>query len=93
MRQILAGLGWIHEEARLIHRDISSGNILVSVAGSGVGDQDQRPCFGGSSGLVQCMISDFGCATQYEGTRATEESSNNDAEENGQGFTFEVGTR
>ncbi|KAF9334468.1 Cyclin-dependent kinase 20, partial [Podila minutissima] len=93
MRQILAGLEWIHEEARLIHRDISSGNILVSVAGSGVGDQDQRPCFGGSSGIVQCMISDFGCATPYEGTRATEESSNNGAEENSQGFTFEVGTR
>ncbi|KAF9315972.1 Cyclin-dependent kinase 20, partial [Podila horticola] len=93
MRQILAGLEWIHEEARLLHRDISSGNILVAVAGSGsgVGDQDQGPGFG--SGIVQCMISDFGCATPYERvTKATQEISSNGAEEN-TGFTFEVGTR
>ncbi|KAG0093502.1 Cyclin-dependent kinase 20 [Podila epicladia] len=96
MRQILAGLEWIHEEARLIHRDISSGNILVSVAGSGSGVSihDQGPFFGGTSGIVQCMISDFGCATPYEGQiRETEESSNNGAQENSQGLTFEVGTR
>ncbi|KAG0037012.1 Cyclin-dependent kinase 20 [Podila clonocystis] len=94
MQQILAGLEWIHEEARLMHRDISSGNILVSVAETGVGDQGQGPGFGGSSGIVQCMISDFGCATPYEGlTRATGENPSNGAEENSQGFTFEVGTR
>ncbi|KAG0015927.1 Cyclin-dependent kinase 20 [Podila clonocystis] len=94
MRQVLAGLEWIHEEAHLMHRDISSGNILVSVAGSGVSDQAQGPDFGGSSGIVQCMISDFGCAIPYEGlTRATRENSSNGMEENSQGLTFEVGTR
>ncbi|KAF9392904.1 Cyclin-dependent kinase 20 [Podila verticillata] len=90
MRQILAGLEWIHGEARLIHRDISSGNILVS--GYCIGDQEQKPGFG-KSGIVQCMISDFGCATPYEGTRVTEQNRSNSAEENSQGFTFEVGTR
>lgn len=90
MRQILAGLEWIHEEAHLIHRDISSGNILIS--GSWMGDQEQKPGFS-KSGIVQCMISDFGCATPLEGTRVTEHNLSNGTEESGQGFTFEVGTR
>ncbi|KAF9906042.1 hypothetical protein EC991_001124 [Linnemannia zychae] len=67
MRQILEGLAWIHDEAGLIHRDISAGNILVAIAPGGYRDEqmevirDRRD--GKGRGLVQCLISDFGCAT------------------------------
>ncbi|KAF9569518.1 hypothetical protein EC968_002605 [Mortierella alpina] len=104
MRQILDGLAWMHDVVGLIHRDISSGNILVAVA--------SEPNVTGQ-GIVQCMISDFGCATFYRRSTGSEEggtvttghaidreddqSAHADKEDgNGQhqkpGLTFEVGT-
>ncbi|KAG0198637.1 hypothetical protein BGX28_007944 [Mortierella sp. GBA30] len=61
MRQILDGLAWIHDEAGLIHRDISSGNILITVNPIGVAELTGQRATG--RGIAQCMISDFGCAT------------------------------
>ncbi|CAO3571056.1 unnamed protein product [Mortierella alpina] len=105
MRQILEGLAWMHDEVGLVHRDISSGNILVAVESeTGVPEQ----------GIVQCMISDFGCATFYRSETESEqaapvatghavdsgeghnghidvEGGNRQAETSG--LTFEVGTR
>ncbi|KAF9944953.1 hypothetical protein BGZ70_004187, partial [Mortierella alpina] len=104
MRQILEGLAWMHDEIGLIHRDISSGNILVAVE-SETGATEQ--------GIVQCMISDFGCATFYRSKQESEkgapvatghadhkdghsahvevEGDHEQAETSG--LTFEVGTR
>ncbi|KAF9930715.1 Cyclin-dependent kinase 20 [Mortierella alpina] len=65
MRQILEGLAWMHDEVGLIHRDISSGNILVAVESeTGVTGR----------GIVQCMISDFGCATFYRSQTESEQA-------------------
>ncbi|KAF9928673.1 Cyclin-dependent kinase 20 [Linnemannia zychae] len=67
MLQILDGLAWIHDEGGLIHRDISAGNILVTIAPGGYRDeqmkvvQDRKDGMG--RGFFQCLISDFGCAT------------------------------
>ncbi|KAF9972477.1 Cyclin-dependent kinase 20 [Actinomortierella ambigua] len=71
MEQIVEGLDWIHEEAQLIHRDISAGNILVSTQGwmnwtmlaMEEGKEDGRHD-GGDDQRVFCVISDFGCATK-----------------------------
>ncbi|KAF9159890.1 Cyclin-dependent kinase 20 [Actinomortierella ambigua] len=73
MEQILEGLDWIHEEAQLIHRDISAGNILVSTQGwmdwamltSPTEDEKNNNNNGQSNEddlRVFCTISDFGCA-------------------------------
>ncbi|KAF9093903.1 hypothetical protein BGX23_002740 [Mortierella sp. AD031] len=62
MRQILEGLAWIHDEAGLIHRDISAGNILVAIRPAPGGDE-RMTLDGMGRGYVQCLISDFGCAT------------------------------
>ncbi|KAG0244601.1 kinase-like domain-containing protein [Mortierella sp. GBAus27b] len=61
MRQILEGLAWLHDDIGLIHRDISPTNIVVTVGRSIKGNEG----FEGEDirGFVQCMISDFGCAT------------------------------
>ncbi|KAG9320533.1 hypothetical protein KVV02_004917 [Mortierella alpina] len=105
MRQILEGLAWMHDEVGLIHRDISSGNILVAVESeTGVTGR----------GIVQCMISDFGCATFYRNQTESEQGASvatslaidrgddqsahvGREDDNGQyqtpGLTFEVGTR
>ncbi|KAF9930360.1 hypothetical protein BGZ65_005390, partial [Modicella reniformis] len=74
MRQILEGLAWLHDEAGLIHRDISPTNIVVTVGRyikskeesrqTGAGEDDGR-------GILQCMISDFGCATFYRPATTT----------------------
>ncbi|KAF9952077.1 Cyclin-dependent kinase 20 [Mortierella alpina] len=105
MRQILEGLAWMHDEVGLIHRDISSGNILVAV---GPETSSAKP------GIVQCMISDFGCATFYRSKtgsdqgatvridHATDREEDQSAHVGGEddnrgyqklGLTFEVGTR
>ncbi|KAI8599479.1 kinase-like domain-containing protein [Dissophora ornata] len=72
MRQILGGLAWIHDKAGLIHRDISSGNIMVMVGrsefGEGFGEE------GSGRGFVRCLISDFGCATFHRPTAAEGEA-------------------
>lgn len=112
-RQILEGLSWIHDEAGLIHRDISAGNILVTIAPGGYRDeqmglvQDRKD--GKGRGIVQCLISDFGCATFNSASDTTTDAvQNNDGattDEHSQhnyyqpqqrqqkGLTFEVGTR
>ncbi|KAG0373444.1 Cyclin-dependent kinase 20 [Mortierella sp. AD032] len=75
MRQILEGLAWIHDEAGLIHRDISAGNILVAIAPGGYRDelldavQDRKD--GKGRGFIQCLISDFGCATFQSASETT----------------------
>ncbi|KAG0327811.1 hypothetical protein BG004_002675, partial [Podila humilis] len=88
---ILEGLQWIHEEAHLIHRDISPGNILV-----GLTEDDGSGTWSGHAGRVQCMISDFGCATfnkeQEDAPTVTEANTEDTKDEYGQGYTFEVGT-
>lgn len=113
MRQILEGLAWIHDEAGLIHRDISAGNILVTIAPGGYRDeqmgvvQDRKD--GKGRGVVQCLISDFGCATFHSASDSTFETVLHDEEaveveedqhnhyqpqqRQQQGLTFEVGTR
>ncbi|KAF9550695.1 hypothetical protein EC957_012011 [Mortierella hygrophila] len=113
MRQILEGLAWIHDEAGLIHRDISAGNILVTIAPGGYRDeqmgvvQDRKD--GKGCGVVQCLISDFGCATFHSASETTAETVPHDEEaavdeddqhnhyrpqqRQQQGLTFEVGTR
>lgn len=113
MRQILEGLAWIHDEAGLIHRDISAGNILVTIAPGGYRDeqmgvvQDRKD--GKGYGVVQCLISDFGCATFHSAPETTTETVPHDEEaavdeddphnyyrpqqRQQQGLTFEVGTR
>ncbi|KAF9298291.1 hypothetical protein BGZ88_007325 [Linnemannia elongata] len=113
MRQILEGLAWIHDEAGLIHRDISAGNILVTIAPGGYRDeqmgvvQDRKD--GKGRGVVQCLISDFGCATFHSASDSTIETVLHDEEavededdqhyhyrpqqRQQQGLTFEVGTR
>jgi len=73
MRQILEGLAWIHDSAGLIHRDISPGNIMVGLSSTdGLDDE----------GWVQCMISDFGCATFHPSRTQTEKVG---LEQDGQG--------
>ncbi|KAF9110253.1 hypothetical protein BGX27_006596 [Mortierella sp. AM989] len=77
MRQILEGLAWIHNEAGLIHRDISSNNIMVAIdarsfENNGVAEQG-KDTVEGRRGIVQCMISDFGCATFHRSITAEEE--------------------
>ncbi|KAF9155133.1 hypothetical protein BG015_010927 [Linnemannia schmuckeri] len=113
MRQILEGLAWIHDEAGLIHRDISAGNILVTIAPGGYRDeqmsvvQDRKD--GKGRGFVQCLISDFGCATfhftsdtttdavQHDKEKVVDEDSQHSyyrpEQKRQQGLTFEVGTR
>ncbi|KAF8936416.1 hypothetical protein BGZ47_009502 [Haplosporangium gracile] len=113
MRQILEGLAWIHDEAELIHRDISAGNILVTIAPGGYRDeqmgvvQDRKD--GKGRGFVQCLISDFGCATFQSASDTTTDAVQHDEETvvdedsqntyyrpkhtRQQGLTFEVGTR
>ncbi|KAI1318438.1 hypothetical protein EDD11_006522 [Mortierella claussenii] len=94
MRQILEGLIWIHDEARLMHRDISAGNILVTVV-----DGSEDGVDGERRGVIQCMISDFGCAAfidHDESNQALEMSAkqSQEPEESSRGgLTFEVGTR
>ncbi|KAG0288789.1 hypothetical protein BGZ96_007461 [Linnemannia gamsii] len=112
-QQILEGLSWIHDEAGLIHRDISAGNILVTIAPGGYRDeqmgvvQDRKD--GKGRGLVQCLISDFGCATfdsgsdtatdviQHNGGATADEHSQHNyyqpQQRQQKGLTFEVGTR
>ncbi|KAF9191426.1 hypothetical protein BGZ50_009380 [Haplosporangium sp. Z 11] len=77
MRQILEALSWIHEEAGLIHRDISATNILVAV-NRAIQYDDQEHGNIGRKGVVQCMISDFGCATFY----SPEDAATNDDNDN-----------
>ncbi|KAF9138453.1 hypothetical protein BGX30_009131 [Mortierella sp. GBA39] len=110
MRQILEGLAWIHDEVGLIHRDISAGNILVTIAPGGYRDeqlgvvQDRKD--GKGCGVVQCLISDFGCATFHSASETAVETVPRDEEaavdednhyrpqqRQQQGLTFEVGTR
>jgi hypothetical protein len=113
MWQIMEGLAWIHNEAGLIHRDISAGNILVTIAPGGYRDeqmgvvQDRKD--GKGRGFVQCLISDFGCATfdsamdattdaiQHVQGAAADEDNQHDyyqpQQRQKQGLTFEVGTR
>ncbi|KAG0321178.1 Cyclin-dependent kinase 20 [Dissophora globulifera] len=67
MQQVLQGLVWIHEEAGLIHRDISASNIVVRFDDGTPGTMGSDA---GRRGLVHCMISDFGCATFHQ-THAT----------------------
>ncbi|KAG0225330.1 hypothetical protein BGW41_004728 [Actinomortierella wolfii] len=77
MLQVLEGLDWIHEEAQLIHRDISAGNILVSTRGwmnwtmlNTEEEKDQENSSGMAHGnndddqKVFCVLSDFGCAVK-----------------------------
>ncbi|KAG0023727.1 hypothetical protein BGZ80_008352 [Entomortierella chlamydospora] len=112
MRQILEGLAWIHDEAGLIHRDISAGNIMVNVdskifENSGVANQGELT-EGNRKGIIQCVISDFGCATFYQPTTTKDNGSKEDlpdqtrsleddgvdpSQEFQRGLTFEVGTR
>ncbi|KAF9174243.1 hypothetical protein BGX21_000753 [Mortierella sp. AD011] len=112
MRQILEGLAWIHDEAGLIHRDISASNIMVTVdskifESSGVANQGELT-EGNRKGIIQCMISDFGCATSYRPTTTKNTGSKEDlpdqtrslendgvdlSQECQRGLTFEVGTR
>ncbi|KAF9413612.1 Cyclin-dependent kinase 20 [Podila epigama] len=103
MRQILEALKWIHEEAQLMHRDISSGNILVTVGhGYGMDAKEHFPLgdIGRNNegrqnfGQIQCMISDFGCAVpirEPRGNGKVSQTGHGGAEE--KGLTFEVGTR
>ncbi|KAG0258508.1 hypothetical protein BG011_003252 [Mortierella polycephala] len=81
MRQILEALSWIHEEAGLIHRDISATNILVAVSRVNQ-DDDQEHENPGRKGVVQCMISDFGCATFYSPEDAARNDNNDNAADN-----------
>ncbi|KAF9125397.1 hypothetical protein BGW39_007430 [Mortierella sp. 14UC] len=87
MRQILEGLAWIHDEAGLIHRDISAGNILVAIAPGGYRDermeavQDRRD--GKGRGFVQCLISDFGCATFRSASETTSSTTASGASQHG----------
>ncbi|KAF9358654.1 hypothetical protein BGX26_001219 [Mortierella sp. AD094] len=89
MRQILEGLAWIHDEAGLIHRDISAGNIMVAVDSksfedSGMANQGELT-EGNRRGIIQCMISDFGCATFYRPT-TTENTGNKETLPNQSGL-------
>ncbi|KAF9365498.1 hypothetical protein BGX34_009741 [Mortierella sp. NVP85] len=71
MRQILEGLAWLHNEAGLIHRDLSPTNIMVTmgrpIKGPGAEGENE------DQGIIQCMISDFGCATFYRPAVTSEE--------------------
>ncbi|KAG0278396.1 hypothetical protein BGZ95_004090 [Linnemannia exigua] len=89
MRQILEGLAWIHDEAGLIHRDISAGNILVAIAPGGYRDelmevvQDRKDGMG--RGFIQCLISDFGCATFNSASETTTTMADDAAQHDGEG--------
>ncbi|ORZ06992.1 kinase-like domain-containing protein [Lobosporangium transversale] len=111
MRQILEGLAWVHDEAGLIHRDISASNIMVAIhpTDNNINKYEGEQALQGSEvGIIQCLISDFGCAT-FQNPKETmgkdrEEPFDNQQEcrrhqekENieydQQRLTFEVGTR
>lgn len=98
MRQVLEGLAWLHDEVGLIHRDISPTNIVVAVGRCVKGKEDAEG-EEDSRGIVQCMISDFGCATFYQPGAVTvsmehvEDQSQNLGPSLDQKLTFEVGTR
>ncbi|KAF9432521.1 Cyclin-dependent kinase 20 [Entomortierella beljakovae] len=101
MLQILDGLEWIHDNAKLIHRDISANNILVTVDARYCDTSNEEKYLlqskdpeGFKTGFIRCMISDFGCATFHQSITGENNLDRGSLDQpNQRGLTFEVGTR